>query len=457
MTILITNLKYLYQRRISWLTIPFLCLFAFGTVDFIKNKDLFALVFPLIWLLLAIGLLVSITTETLTKPFSYCLPGHKSIPRKLLFTIGLTLSFLWSLLFLFNSDASLPQTLINCLSAFLAITIIYWLIVWLAATNHIIRFLIVPLLIFTETRDITLSTLTCIVEKPSLLIPMAIATNFLAWKYWGRPNLAREYFGRPTVNNSRKFINAKLAETFRKKPHSITIPSFIESFFVSQIAKAKSGSIKKYTQGLLYETIGPMLSEKRKFWMFYPIFTLSLLYCISHFPNSGKIMLCGMPTLTALAKVNLRLQSNLLITNGRKEKFYSALTLAIAISAAIALLALLTQILHIISPPLTFLVFESPGSHKNNNLILYSFPQVIIPLSLTMSILYQLKRAKAMLLSILIFAVTTTMIVSLLFVSTSEYSTTTNWLIFTAIALPLAWATFITTLRRISMEACLTN
>lgn len=460
MSILIANLKHLYQKKINWLIIPLLCLFAFrtpvGIIEFDKSKDPFDLIILLFWLFFTTMFLTTLIVETLPKPFSYCLPGHKSIPRKLLFMIGFSLSFLLSLVFLFNSEGNQLQIFLNFLSAFSALIIIYWLSVWIVATNHKIGLLIIPLMYFMETRNFMLSTITDIVENPLLLIPMAIATNFLAWKYWGRPNLAREYFDRPTVNNSRKFINAKLTETFRKKPHSITTPSFIENLFISQIARAKSGSLKKYAQGLFYETIGLMLSEKRRFWITFSIVILPLLYCISYFPNDLNTILCCIFLLITLSNVDLRVQSNLLISGGRKERFYSALTLAITISAAIALLALLAQILHTTLPAPTFLASERKLALNNSNpLILYSLPQLIIPLSLTISILYQLKRTPARLLIIAIFAVTFIIAFFPLFVSGNW--TTTNWLIFAAIAIPFTWAIFIATLRYITTRTCLTK
>ena len=135
MSILCVNLKHLYQRRSFWLLGLFFGIVAFGIAMVIneavtENKH-GAFCAPVLWMLFVGTFIAHLPIEVLNKPFSYCLPGHRDIPRKFLFYVGLPLSFLWSLSFLFFPDLNFVKTVLSCLSGFSAFTIFYWLGVWL--------------------------------------------------------------------------------------------------------------------------------------------------------------------------------------------------------------------------------------------------------------------------------------------------------------------------------------
>ncbi len=200
MRTLSANLKHLYQKRSFWFVGLFYAVFAFGVIMVItegvaeNKRGCFSA--PVLWMFFASLFIASLSIEVLTKPFSFCLPGHKKIPRKFLFVIGLGLSFLWSLSFLFYLGLNLINAIAACTSALSAFTVFYWLGVWFVFRfrNWSVVFALIPLLMIGN-QLLSLGSITerIIVESFLPMILLGGLVNFLAWSYLGKPNLARRY------------------------------------------------------------------------------------------------------------------------------------------------------------------------------------------------------------------------------------------------------------------------
>jgi len=129
MSILTVNLKHLYQRRGLWLVyvflgfIIFLCIAA--ALDHAVPKGQFM---GFVLLSFMIGLLAGVLPlEVVTKPFSYCLPGHRKTVRQFIFLVGTAVNFLGSLLFLMYPGLRFWQLALVPCSALFAGLIFYWL------------------------------------------------------------------------------------------------------------------------------------------------------------------------------------------------------------------------------------------------------------------------------------------------------------------------------------------
>ena len=82
MSVLTVNLKHLYQRRGLWLFYVLVITFAFAGIAmlFDDTKAGEGRFVGLIVLAFVVGLLLSaLPIEVMSKPFSYCLPGHRKI------------------------------------------------------------------------------------------------------------------------------------------------------------------------------------------------------------------------------------------------------------------------------------------------------------------------------------------------------------------------------------------
>jgi len=127
--IMTVNLKHLYQRRGLWLAYGLLGLHVFASLAIGLNKPLLGkgrFMGPVL-LQFLIGLCTaSWTIEIWTKPFSYCLPGHRAVPRKFVFSVAIVTSLLGSLLFLAYPGLYWWQPPLVTCSAFCAGLIVHW-------------------------------------------------------------------------------------------------------------------------------------------------------------------------------------------------------------------------------------------------------------------------------------------------------------------------------------------
>ena len=129
--ILRANLKHIYQRWALLLVFLFLgFIVTCGMTVVILNSAPGGI--PIIALaVFFFGVFIaSLPVGILNKPFSYCLPGHRSIPIKFLFCTGLVICFLLSLLFLLQPGIDIVGAVLVCVPAFFTFTIVYWLGVW---------------------------------------------------------------------------------------------------------------------------------------------------------------------------------------------------------------------------------------------------------------------------------------------------------------------------------------
>ncbi len=469
MSILRANLKHLYQKRSFWFLGLFFGAVAFGIAAAItqavtRNKQgVFCA--PIPWMFFIGTFIATLPIDVLTKPFSYCLPGHRDIPGKFLFSVGLALSFLWSLSFLFYPDLNFVETILACLSAFSIFTIFYWLGVWLVSKyrNWGVVFAVFPLIMLGNNL-LNISTIVerTIVESPLPMILSGGMVNFLAWRYWGRASLARRYCGmfwmgafdiwnREKIS---KFRRVQLAEKDKKKLNSTRISSGVEEFFVSRISRAETGSIQQYIWGALYKTFGIQVSQQRQDWMRFLMLMLPIILFLGYLPGGGKNILFLMPGMMA-AYMSLWVYSSLLICGGRRQRFWSALVLAGAMGIFVTVLtvffATVTHLIESMMPPLTVKGYEFTFNAFNMNFSLV--PLLMIPVVLTIGLIFYKKPMLVMIFAVVIFQI-------LFVLSMIEGLTIMNvqvriGLVHIIIMFLCSWAVFVGVLRYISMRCCL--
>ncbi len=471
MNILRANLKHLYQKRSFWLIGLIFGAFAFGVIKaieqaVIQNKQ-GGFSIPILWMFYISVFIASLPIEVLTKPLSSCLPGHRKIPRKFLFCIGLVLSFLWSLSFLFYPDLNIAQTIMACLSAFSIFTITYWLGVWFVSKfkNWSVIFATIPLVMLGNGL-LNMSTIVerTIVESPLPMILLGGIINFLAWRYWGRANLSRQYcsklwmgaFDAWNKEKMLKFRQARLAEKDKKKPNLTMISAGVEEFFLSRINRAETGSLKRYIWGALYKSFGLMVSQQRQDWMRFLALMLPILCFLCYMPGEGKNIIFIMPGLM-VASMSLGVYSNLLICGGRRQRFWSSMTLAVAtgilVTVVVTLLAIATQLLEMVMPELTVRGHEF--AFNALDMKFSPVPLLMIPVTFTIGLIFHKKPMLTFLFAMVLFQIVFAM-------SLVSKLTIMNWrvqigLMHIIIMLLCSWALFVAVLRYISMRSCLVS
>lgn len=471
MNILSANLKHLYQKRSFWFLGLFFGAVAFGIIMAImeaitKNKQ-GTFCAPALWMLFVGTFIATLPIDVLTKPFSYCLPGHRDMPRKFLFSVGLPLSFLWSLSFLLFPDLNFAETVLVCLSAFSIFTIFYWTGVWLVFRfrNWSVVFALFPLLLLGDKPlNMSLFIVHTIVKSPLPMILLGGLVNYLAWNYWGRPNLARQYcgvlwmgaFDAWNKEKMSKFRQAKLAEKDKKKPGSFRISSNVERFFISRIDRAEIGSLPQYIWGTLYKSFGVMISQQRQDWWRFFMLILPILCFLCYMPGGGKNIIFLMPGIMVV-HMRLWVHFNLIISDGRRQRFWSALTLAVTtgifVTVVVVVLAIATHLLEGIMPQLT--VKGHDFAFKSLNMKFSLVPLLMIPVTLTMGLIFYKKPMLIIVLAIVLFQIFFAM-------SIVSNLTIMNWcvqigLVHIIIMLLCSWAIFVAVLRRVSMRGSLVS
>jgi len=467
MSILRANLKHLYQKRSFWFIGLFFGTFAFLIIMVLieavtENKQgrFFA---PAILMFFVGTFIATLPIDVLTKPFSYCLPGHRKIPREFLSFVGLPLSFLWSLSFLFYPDLNIVKTILACLSAFSIFTTFYWLGVWFVFRfrNWGVVFALLPLLALGNMwLNMSVFVDHTIVENSLPMILLGGLVNYLAWRYWGRPNLARRYCGILWIGafdawnkeKMSKYKLARLAERDKKKPGSFRISSNVERFFISRIDRAETGSLPQYIWGALYKTFGVMISQQRQdCWRFLMLIPPILCF-LCYMPGGGKNIIFLMPGIMVV-HVSLWVYSSLLICDGRRQRFWSALTLAVTtgilVTVVVVLLAVATHLLEGIMPQLT--VKGHDFAFKALNMKFSLVPLLMIPVTLTMGLIFYKKPMLAMLFVIVLFQILFFLIVF----QNLKNCPVPIGSVHVIIAFVCSWAMFVAVLRYVCMKGSL--
>ncbi|MCK5342390.1 MAG: hypothetical protein KAR20_03250, partial [Candidatus Heimdallarchaeota archaeon] len=279
---------------------------------------------------------------------------------------------------------------------------------------------------------------------------------------WGRDDLSRLYFGKLWMgafdawNKEKmlKYTQDRLAKKDKKNPNSMRISSGVEGFFVSRIKRAETGSLKRYIWGALYKSFGLMISQQRQDWMRFLVLMLPILCFLCYMPGEGRNIIFIMPGLM-VASMSLGVYSNLLICGGRRQRFWSSLTLAVAtgilITVVVTLLAMATQLLEMVMLELTIRGHEF--AFNALDMKFSPVPLLMIPVTFTIGLIFHKKPLLTFLFAMVLFQIVFALsIVSKL--------TIMNWrvqigLMHIIIMLLISWSLFITTLRYISMRCCL--
>ena len=460
MTILQANLKHLYQRKGFWLIGPGLGLFAFIGIMVIADRGRnFFLLFAS-WIYIAAGFTSALQVEVLTRPFSWSLPGHARIPVKFLFCIGISVSLFWSVAFLFYPAPTLAEHLLSCVSVFFAGTIIYWLGAWVVFRfpNWVSAVVLVPILmVYGRYLDMYALFERVIVDAWFAVILLGGLVNFLAWRHWSRPGMARKYCGRPWLGafdawNKVKMTEFRQARLAQKNKAIPTVLPYVEKFFLDRITDRTGPNTAQYIWGGLYRLFGLMGSRKKKDWGLSWLVMLSLL-CFLGYVGPGANIMFIMPGLM-VANMSLHVRSTLLVSGGRTERFWSAVSIA-AVTALLAtvivtLMAALTLPLQAIMPELT--IKGQSFVYRAMEMKLFFIPLCMMPVTLTIALIFYKYPRLMMAVVMLIFILA--MQVSMFLRFFPDYDIEPGP-IHILVLFVCCWAIFTAVLRHICMRRCL--
>jgi len=355
MSILAVNLKHLYQRRAFWFVYLLLGCFLHPVVG--RGWFVGFLMLAMVFGLLAAALPV----EVLSRPFSFCLPGHRRIPRQFVFVVGVVLNCLGALTFLAYPGLQPEQTIPVICSAFFAGMLAYLLGAAVAfATQSSTNYSwFLPLLIFAvQLFGLRVAMERVIVTSPLAVIIAGAFTSVVAWFWLGGDRCARRfcdvpYMGLFDVWNREKLQRYSQARAARLWPKLKGHPSpAVEEFFLRRMVASGCRGMGRYLWGALYTSFGMMLSR----WpqtIFAFIFFLILAGYIGH----GAWLAILIAPAALFIRMRPPVYSTMLISGGRHERFAVTLVLvaviAVAAAAMVGLAAALSIPLAKVMPAVT--------------------------------------------------------------------------------------------------------
>jgi hypothetical protein len=353
MNILRANLKHLYQCRGLWFWYVILLCVTPAALMPLWSSENERFVGYLILSFFAALAAVNLQKEILSKPFSFCLPGHRKIPRQFVFRIGYVVNGLFGLVFLAHTQLQFPYVLlVICAGSFVGM-IVYLLGVWgiFPLRNTIALIGLLPLVILAGGFFELYKPLEAmIIYSPVQTIIIGLLICWLTWRWLGQEGLARRYCGQMVMGiadgwNVEKFRRYREARVVSKSAKGGTVfADRLNRFFMSRMKVSGFFTSGQYIWGHIYMVIGKSVGSSLGLGPWVVIVLLFVLMGYSPGPEDISManMLFIVPVFGAVS-LNLLPYSAILLPAGRRGKYYGAIMSGFVIGAvATALLAVVS-------------------------------------------------------------------------------------------------------------------
>ena len=285
----------------------------------------------------------SLQKEVLVKPFAYALPGHRKIPRRVIFHVGWSVSLVSALVYLAYPGLTPGQCVAAVTAAFflgmgvylLAVLPVFFGTKQAGAWIGLLYLLVLGLVFFDVHVLLETAVVSCLYESVAFgLLVCAFAWHRLGGESFAREFCGREYLGLCDGMSWQKTQNYRKRVQARKLgPEQGTYARALEDFFILRMAARGTLGASRYSVGAFYNTFGkyPPGSILKGVSVMLLIFL-----CYSYFwEGRGLVVFCVFPIFLG---VSLRLppEDSLLLPAGRREKFLASL----AVVAGVSVLAL---------------------------------------------------------------------------------------------------------------------
>lgn len=420
MSIFIANLKHLYQCRSLWPVYGLFSLFIHLGVSIPLDRPLAGEgnFVGLIWLQLLIGICTaSLPVEILTKPFSYCLPGHRKVPRKFLLSVGVVTSFVGSLIFIAYPKLFVWELPLVIFAAFCVGLAMYWLgvVLTFVFTNPGTIGFIPALFMVCLYLGLHIALEATVIRFPSIAICVGLTSTAVMWIWLGDSNRARRFCATSRIgffdiwNLGRliEYTRKQASQKYKSSPHP---EPWVEQFFMNRINSFDYKTPGRFIWSELYKTYGMELSRWRTNLRIFML-PLALFLYLSYVEARGTSILFFIAGITAMY-MRLPVYSSMTISGGRKERFYTTIILiglaTLLTILAMAFMVIISTALALIKPQITLLGKDM--FFHTTSLRLLIIPVIIIPIAFTLRLIVYMKPFSTFLPIILTLAVTFTCI-----------------------------------------------
>ena len=396
MSILTVNLKHLYQRRGLWVVY-----LLFGIVAFTVGKD------PLLWARAGHGdyiasavlpffigfLLILPQIAVLSKPLSYCLPGHRRVFRRYVFWTGIATSGVCSMLFLrYPGLDGGPLVLVLCSAFFAGLTcFMAGVLPALVGMNAVIILVIGPwTIILGEHYDWDVLLERIIMGNVFSVVLVGVLTSIAMWLWLGRQGLARRYCARPWMGfldifnfeKMKRYTNARLGSKqgmFRKHPRP-----WVDRWFLGRMDRCDYLGAGRFYWGALYCTSAMGVSLWHTFLFFFPVVTIMFGYI----GQSVVFSLIMVPAVFAIRQPAV--YSTMLISGGRRRRYTTTLWLTVTGACLLCMGTLVMSGLSFLLASFmpTFVVKGHSVSFAPINPLVAIVPLLFLPFACTMQLVF---------------------------------------------------------------------
>jgi len=465
MNILSANLKHLYQCRGLWFWyVILLCVTPAVLMPFLSPEDE-GFIGYLILSFFAALITTSLQKEILSKPFSFCLPGHREIPRQFIFRIGYVVNGLLGLAFLAHTQLQFPYVLlVICAGSFVGM-IFYLLGVScvLPSMNSIALIGFLPLIIlFGVFFELYKPLEAMIIYSPVQTIIIGLLICWLAWRWLGQEGLARRYCGQKVmgiadnwnVEKLRRYHEAKMVSKSAKS--GTAFADRLNRFFMSRMRISGFFTPGQYIWGHIYMVIGKSVGSSSALGCMVTVllFVLMGYFSVPGREDTSMANIIFIAPVFGAAGLNLLPYSNILLPGGRNEKYYASLvsgfTATLLTTLPIAVMAFISILLEPVLPDIV-LKGHTFGYHAMN--INYCFVTLsLMPISLVVATLFPRRAIVRIIFAIVVMYVWLPFGVFGLLADSKLFEFRPS---IVAGLIILSWAVFLVVLRHICMRRCL--
>lgn len=400
---LAANLKHLYQRRMIWLMLPFLIV-AFWVYVFLPlSAPARDGVFASYLLVSLLGGIItgSMQVDVVTKPFSFCLPGHRKIPGKFILILGTVFNIPGSLLFLKHTEISQTQVPVTILAAFCLGMALFSFSAYgtLNPSGKVLSaFWFAGFLYFSGVVGGTEFIETIILYFPFIPILLGVIAVILLLKLAGSDQTARRMCGKIVMvmfdllnrSKQKKLYEEQIAEN--RKVREIESLTVSERFFHKRLSACPHVSTARYLWSMIYSGFSKIVDIKNHKTKNWPavLLTFLLLCAFSGYSFLGLqymvVIYSGISSFCYAEPV----PPTMLLTLGRRARYFgniftmTVFTVCFTILISVVSAALMT--LSKVMPEIVFkgrtLTFQSP------DLSSMYLPLLVMPLGFALKTLF---------------------------------------------------------------------
>lgn len=463
MKTIIANLK-LYINLNSWFFAMMLIILIFFNIqvasDQKANEQL--VVGSFMTLPFILGFIASIVLiDVMNKPFSFCLPGHRQNVKKILMIMAVFVGFFFTFLMCFFI---LNRLQFNCFISIFFATLVSFLIgaeLYMFARSLCALLFMLSFFLFTYHLPLIILG-RFILQHHLILLCIGLGSSIISWQLLNSSGLARRFCDNPKWMGFFDFRNKeKLLRLHRfnaesqKEKSKLKINPSVERFFLDKMNRQKYFSIGKYIWGCLYQAFGVSFSNFNPVSFLFLILFI-LVFC--YFSYYSWWMFFMIPLMMAMS-FWMPVYSNILISDGRKERFYSTLVL----NAAITFLLIMIMLAAIISSKVAGLFLpdlELPGKTLVFNTMSFKYamlPFVVVPIASIFRLIFHNSTALAIGSMVFCYTLYITLFGAYGFIKNSMSLNNTPQIVnqYSIIYLVIVWIIFIGVLRHICFKRSL--